>query len=58
MEAQGTVELVGVNGVTLSGNAHVRVNTSGASVDQAISIPNTPDEVEINFATGDRVTEF
>ena len=36
MDAQGTVELIGVNGVTLSGNAHVRVNTGGAAVDQQI----------------------
>ncbi|HXG49000.1 MAG TPA: VCBS repeat-containing protein, partial [Methylomirabilota bacterium] len=59
MVAEGTVQLLGVDGVTLAGTARIRVNNSGAMVDETIEIPNSNQPpVEIEFVNGDLVTRF
>src|SRR5262249_21771415 len=57
--AEGTVQLLGLDSITLSGHATVRVNTSGRVVDETITIPNSNQPgVEVRFSTPDRVTQF
>ena len=41
--ASGTVSLIGVPGVTISGTTSVRVNTTGQAVNQTIEIPGSTD---------------
>ena len=39
--ADGVVSLVGVNGLTITGNASIRVNTTGTELDVTITIPGS-----------------
>ena len=57
--ATGTVSLIGVPGVTITGTTSVRVNNTGQAVNQTIEIPgSTEPGVLVNFATAAAVTEF
>ncbi|MEU1973056.1 VCBS repeat-containing protein, partial [Microbacterium sp. NPDC019599] len=57
--ATGTVSLIGVPGVTISGTTSVRVNDTGAAVSQTIEIPgSTEPGVVVQFGTAAEVTEF
>ncbi len=57
--AQGTVSLVGIDGVTVTGLATVLVNTLGGAVDQTLTIAgSTGPGVRVKFDTGDPVTRF
>ena len=57
--AEGTIELVGLNGISFTGTAFVRVNTLGAAIDQTLTIPgSSQDGIRVNFPTADRVTTF
>nr|NLI49984.1 hypothetical protein [Propionibacterium sp.] len=61
--ASGTVSLLGVPGVVLTGTADVRVNTLGPAlgtgIDTVIEIPgSTEPGVAVTFGTTDPVTEF
>ena len=59
LNASGTVQLLGIPGVTISGTAHVLVNTTGMPIDQTLTIPGgSGPGIPIQFATGDRVTRF
>ena len=59
VEASGTVQLVGVDAVTLGGTATVRVNTLGRKVDQSIEIAgSTLPPVRVLFADGAQVKSF
>ncbi len=58
LDATGTVQLLGVTGVTVSGTAHVRVNDSGQTVNQTLSIPGTTQNVLLSFSTTDQVDTF
>ena len=39
--AEGDVSLVGISGVTISGHASVRVNTTGQAINRTLSIPGS-----------------
>jgi hypothetical protein len=57
--ASGTVSIIGVPGVTVTGTTSVRVNSTGLAVSQTIEIPgSTAPGVAVDFATADAVTEF
>ncbi|MCW5954470.1 MAG: hypothetical protein KIT69_19635, partial [Propionibacteriaceae bacterium] len=58
--ATGTVSIIGLPGVTITGDTSVRVNTTGASVNVSLpAIPGTDGEaIAINFPTSAAVTEF
>jgi hypothetical protein len=56
--AKGTVSLIGISQVTLSGTATVRVNNSGHSVDEVLEIPGTSSEVAVNFASAGTIRTF
>ncbi len=59
LHAEGTVMLLGVNGVTIVGTAVVDVNTTGGAVNRTLSIPgSTADPVVVRFDSGARVTRF
>ena len=59
LEATGTVSIVGISGVTITGTAEIRVNTSGMPINQTLTIPNSSaPAVVLNFPTADRVTTF
>ncbi len=47
--ATGTVEVVGVSGVSISGTALVRVNTTGSAVDEVLAIGTGGREVLVKF---------
>ncbi|HEX4525985.1 MAG TPA: VCBS repeat-containing protein, partial [Gaiellaceae bacterium] len=49
--ATGTVSLIGINGVTITGTATVRVNNTGGDVNQTLSIPGASDVI-VNVANG------
>ena len=52
MVAEGTVSILGVNGLTLFGTATIRVNTSGAEVHESLEIPNSSSApIVLEFAT-------
>jgi len=57
--AEGTVSLIGVEGITLTGTAVVRVNTTGMAINETLTIPgSTGDGVLIQFDTTAEVTTF
>ena len=57
MYAEGTVQLLGLDGVTLSGTAVVRVNTTGMAINETLTIPgSSAGGVDVVFDTADRVT--
>ena len=59
LHAEGTVMLLGVNGVTLVGTAVVDVNTTGTVIQRTLTIPgSTAAPVVVSFATSARVTRF
>ena len=52
--ADGVVSLVGVNGLTITGNASIRVNTTGTELDVTITIPgSTAPGVRVAFERRD-----
>src|SRR5205085_2693517 len=59
MNATGNISVIGVPGIKITGQATVSINTSGLSVNQTLTIPNsTLPGINIAFATGKRVTLF
>src|SRR5437773_501734 len=57
--ADGTVSLVGVNGVILTGTAHVNVNTTGLAIDETLTIPgSTSPGIVVRFTTANQVVSF
>ena len=58
--AEGDVSLVGISGITISGHASVRVNTTGQIVlKKTLSIPgSTADPIEVEFKTATVVKSF
>jgi len=57
--AEGTVMLLGVDGITLLGTAVVRVNTTGGAIDETLTIAGSAgDGVAILFDTADEVMQF
>ncbi len=59
LHAEGTVRLLGVDGVTIVGTAVVDVNTTGQVVNRSLSIPgSTADPISVVFPTAGRVTRF
>ncbi len=56
--ATGTVEIIGINGISLSATATVRVNNSGRIVNETISIPETTQDAVVRFDTTAAVTTF
>ncbi|OQY08208.1 MAG: hypothetical protein B6I22_01165, partial [Desulfobacteraceae bacterium 4572_123] len=56
--ATGTVAIIGVDGITISGTARVRINNSGLAVDELLEIPGTDSDVAVFFSTGDLVKSF
>ena len=59
LDAVGTVSLIGLSGVTITGTAHVRVNTTGMPIDRMLLIPGSSDPgVLVEFDTADKVTQF
>ncbi|PYN91696.1 MAG: hypothetical protein DMD91_33745, partial [Candidatus Rokuibacteriota bacterium] len=57
--ADGTVSLVGVNGVVLTGTAHVSINTTGLAIDETLSIPgSTSPGIVVRFSTANQVVSF
>ena len=41
--------LVGIDGLTLSGSAQVRINNTGKTVDESIRVPGVPSPVQVKF---------
>ncbi|MEQ1862956.1 MAG: hypothetical protein ABMA13_23795, partial [Chthoniobacteraceae bacterium] len=58
LAATGKVEIVGINGITISGNVLVRFNNSGLVVDELLTIPNTEQDIVVKFDTTGLVTQF
>ncbi|HEY3485474.1 MAG TPA: hypothetical protein VGK49_08810, partial [Ilumatobacteraceae bacterium] len=59
LHAEGTVMLLGVSGVTISGTAIVDVNTTGQIVEKSLVIPgSTGAPVVVSFPTTALVTKF
>ena len=57
--ATGTVELIGVDGVTISAEASVRVNTTGLAVSEVLTIAgSTGPGVAVTFTDGAEVKQF
>ncbi len=57
--AEGTVGLVGVNGVTLTGTVTVLVNTTGRTIDTTLTIPgSTAPGIRVLFASAAEVKSF
>ncbi|MBK8459221.1 MAG: hypothetical protein IPL43_02530 [Micropruina sp.] len=57
--AEGTISLVGVSGVTISGTVIARVNNTGQIINQTLEIPgSTGAGVLVSFPTTALVTEF
>ncbi|MBU6398761.1 MAG: hypothetical protein KGS61_00450, partial [Verrucomicrobia bacterium] len=57
LDASSAVQLIGFNNIlTLSGTAHIRVNTTGAKVNAMIAAGSS--SVQLQFDTGDAVEEF
>ncbi|MDB2673704.1 hypothetical protein N9Y81_01985, partial [Akkermansiaceae bacterium] len=57
--ATGTISLIGVDGVTISAEATVRVNTTGEEIDETLTIAgSTGDGVRVNFDDGAETKEF
>ncbi len=57
--ASGTISLLGVQGVTVTGTTSVRVNTTGEIIDQTLTIAGSTDPgVVVNFQTTDTVKSF
>ena len=54
--ATGTLSLLGVNGVTLTGTTSVRVNTTGYVIDQTLTIPGSTDPGVVLQFGGDPTT--
>jgi hypothetical protein len=54
--AQGTASLVGIDGLTLTGTLHARMNRLGAAINTTIATPAGP--VEVKFDTAANVTQF
>ena len=55
----GDVSIVGIDGLTISGTVSVRFNSTGAPVDETITIAGSAgDEVVVSFANGDAVKSF
>ena len=52
LSATGTVQVVGVNGITVLGTALIRVNT-GLAINETISIPGTDSDVVVLFQPDD-----
>ncbi|NOS68309.1 MAG: calcium-binding protein, partial [Verrucomicrobia bacterium] len=59
MVAEGTVSILGVNGITLTGTATIRVNTSTQIVDETLEIPNSSSApIQVKFTSTDVVKTF
>ncbi|CAB5080406.1 hypothetical protein D3OALGB2SA_510, partial [Olavius algarvensis associated proteobacterium Delta 3] len=57
--AEGSVSLLGVGGVTLTGSATVRVNTTGLIIDETLTIPGSANGgIAVQFDTSDTVRSF
>ncbi|MHC4997341.1 MAG: hypothetical protein ACYTGQ_20120, partial [Planctomycetota bacterium] len=57
--AEGTVSVLGVPGVVVTGTAVVRVNTTGLVIDETLTIPgSTGDGIDVRFDTTANVTQF
>ena len=58
-DRQGTLSLVGIDGVAIGGTVTVAVNTTGLALDESLPIPgSTADPVEVSFASGAIVKRF
>ena len=60
LNASGTVEVLGINGVTIAGQASVLVNTTGLALGETLNFPgdNSDPGVTLNFPTTATVTTF
>ena len=59
LQAVGTVQFIGIEGVTISGTAVVAVNTTGMAINESLVIEgSSADPVAVVFETADRVTKF
>ena len=59
LSAVGTVSLVGLEGVTITGDAVIRVNTTEMAINESLTIAGSRNEaVEVLFDDGDEVLEF
>ena len=58
LDATGTVQLLGINGIVLTGTARIRVNNTGQIISQTLTIPGTDRDVLVMFPTTDLVTSF
>jgi hypothetical protein len=57
--AEGTVSLVGVDGISISGTATVRVNTTGIVIDETLTIPGSSNGgVRVQFDSDSEVKSF
>ena len=57
LSATGTIQLVGIEGVSISGTASVRFNNTGADVDELLAIPGADRDVVLLVANGTTVLE-
>ncbi|MGB8165867.1 MAG: hypothetical protein WCF18_00050, partial [Chthoniobacteraceae bacterium] len=60
LNATGTIEVIGINGVTIAGQATVLVNTTGLAISETLFFPgdNGDPGVTLNFPTIATVTRF
>ena len=57
--AEGTVSLIGVAGVVITGTVTARVNTTGVAVNETLSVPGSSGPgIGVTFADGSVVTSL
>ena len=57
LSATGTIQLIGVNDVTIAGTASLRFNNTGTDADELITIPGTDADVVLLVANSDAIFE-
>ncbi|MGV2342092.1 MAG UNVERIFIED_CONTAM: hypothetical protein LVR18_51710 [Planctomycetaceae bacterium] len=57
IDAKGTASLVGVDGVTVTGDLAARVNTTGGAVNRTINLPNN-ETVKVEFGATEAAAVF
>ena len=58
LTASGTVSIIGVAGVTLTGTVSARVNTTGLVIDESLEMPGGAPPVAVTFSTAAPVLEM
>ncbi|MHC4995763.1 MAG: beta strand repeat-containing protein, partial [Planctomycetota bacterium] len=53
LDASGTVQLVGLSGVTLAGTVRVRINGFDTELDETLTIPGTENDLFIRFQSAE-----